>query len=122
MTLFFDSSKAEGLHRDQYIRAVAAEGCPLSSTYSAAYDNFLMNLQDRTSPIPFREPAPRQDYKTLKLPNVSRAVDETAVLLSHTHLLGERAYLDQLLDAVEKINNNLSAVRQHLEANPVKAR
>ena len=118
MTFFFDPNEAEGLHRDQYIEAVAAEGCPLSKTYDPAYNSPLMNLQDRTSPIPFREPASHQDYEALNLPNVSSAVGETAALLSHTHLLGERGYLDQLLEAIGKINNNLTTVRQHFEANP----
>ena len=118
MTFFFDPNEAEGLHRDQYLEAVSAEGCPLGKTYAPAYDSPLMNLQDRTSPIPFRDPASHQDYETLDLPNVSSAVGETAVLLSHSHLLGERDYLDQLLDAIGKINDNLITVRQNLGKNP----
>ena len=118
MTFFFDPNEAEGLHRDQYLEAVSAEGCPLGKTYAPVYDSPLMNLQDRTSPIPFRDPASHQDYEKLNLPNVTSAVGETAVLLSHSHLLGERDYLDQLLDAIGKINDNLIPVRQKLEATP----
>jgi len=34
----------------------------------------------------------------------------------HQHLLGSRAYLDQLLTAVDKVNSRLAEVRAHFAA------
>jgi hypothetical protein len=48
-----------------------------------------------------------QDYRTMRLPNTERAAEETAVLLSHPHLLGSSAYVKQLLAAVRKVTDDL---------------
>jgi len=111
LTLVYDSKKAENLPRQAYIYALAAEGCPVGGTYAPVYANPLMNLYDKTSPVPYRDQKKIQDYRSLKLPNVEKAVNETAVTLSHTHLLGERAYVDELLAAIRKVNDNLKSVR-----------
>jgi len=115
MTLHFDPAGAEGLHRGRYAAALKAEGCPLGTPYPPVYRNPLLNLYDRTSPIPYRDPAAMQDYANLQLPVTERAVGETALLLAHQHMLGEDEYIDQLLLAVRKVNDNLSAVRRHFE-------
>jgi len=110
MTLVYDPHKA-GLPKSDYINAATAEGCPFSNTYWPVYSAPLLNLYDSTSPVPFRNAKAIQNYRTLKLPNTERAVNETALTLLHTHLLGDRAYIDQLLDAVEKVNGNLGTLR-----------
>ena len=93
----------------------------LGVTYHPVYASPLLNLYDRTSPIPFRDPRKVQDYRKLKLPNVERAVNETAVLLSHQHLLAERKYIDQILEGIEKVNNSLPAVKQLFARQQAKA-
>ena len=108
MTLFFDEREAKGVSKDVYAKALAAENCPLVGTYPPVYRAPLMNLYDSTSPVPFRDQKKIQDYRALKLPNVERAVASTALLLSHTHMLGDDAYIDLLLRAVEKVNESLS--------------
>lgn len=111
LTLVYDPKKAENTPRPAYINALAAEGCPVGGTYAPVYANPLMNLYDKTSPVPYRDHKKVQDYKSLKLANVEKAVNETAVVLSHAHLLGERAYIDELISAVRKVNDNLKSVR-----------
>ena len=114
MTLYYDSRKAGGLHRNDYNAALRAEGCSMGPTYYPVYASPLLNLYDRTSPVPFRDQKKIQDYKNLKLPNVEKAFNETALLLSHTHLLGARTYMDQLVAAIRKVNDQLSAVRKYM--------
>jgi dTDP-4-amino-4,6-dideoxygalactose transaminase len=116
MTLRFDPAQAQGVTRDQYLAALQAEKASFGGTYAPVYRNPLLNLYDRTSPIPFRDASRTQNYATLRLPETERAVAETAVLLSHTHLLGSREYIDQLLAAVAKVNAGLDAVRAHAAA------
>ncbi len=111
MTLVFDPAQAGGLKKNDYARALAAEGCPLGGTYWPVYASPLLNLYDATSPVPFRGRKGIQDYRALKLPNVEKAVNETALVMMHQHLLGSRAYMDQLLAAVRKVNDRLGQVK-----------
>ncbi len=112
MTMVFEPEKAEGISRSQYLQALTAEGFSAGETYELVYRNPLLNLYDRTSPIPYRRDLP-QDYAALRLPGCEQAKNETAVVMSHTRLLGDRAYLDQLLEAVEKVNRGLDDVKRH---------
>lgn len=112
MTFVYDAKAAGGLPKSGYAHTLIAEGFMLGSTYWPVYSAPLMNLYDRTSPVPYRDQKKLQDYRSLKLPNTERAVNETAGLLSHVHLLGDRAYIDQLLAAVDKVNHALPAARR----------
>ncbi len=116
MTLVYDPDKAGGLGRSDYCAALQAEGCRFGGIYAPVYSNMLLNLYDSTSPIPYRDPKRLQKFRSLKLPNVERACRETAVTLSHTHLLGSRAYMGQILAAVRKVNDNLAKVKDICEA------
>ena len=107
LTLQYDERQTPEIPKLEYVRALSAEGCTVNNTYWPVYRAPLMNLYDHTSPVPFRDAASMQDYRALKLPNVERAVASTALLLSHTHLLGDDAYIDALLQAVEKVNDAL---------------
>lgn len=118
MTLVYDPRKADGVHRDAFRHAVSAEGCPLGGPYEPVYRNKLLNLYDATSPIPFRDPETVQDYRTLSLPNTERCAAETAVTLSHAHLLGNSAYIRQLLAAIRKVTDNLPAARKAWKKGP----
>ena len=113
LTLHYDPAKAGGLPRRAYLRGARAEGLPLDETYGLVYKNALLNLYDRTSPIPYRDASRMQDYASLHLPNAERACNETAVLLSHTHLLGDKAYLGQLVNAVKKLNDHLPELKRY---------
>ena len=113
VTMHFDPAQAEGLNRAQYIGALAAEGLGLSLPYDPVYRHPLMNLQHLTSPVPYRDPAVVQDYASLRLPNVERICGETGLVMMQRMLLSEPAYIDQLVGAVAKVNDNLASVREH---------
>ena len=83
----------------------------MDGTYAAVYNNKLLNLYDATSPVPFRDRKTIQNYRALKLPNVEKAVHETALVLSHPHLLGTRGYMIQLVQAIAKVNDHLGQVK-----------
>ena len=75
------------------------------------YKNPLLNLYDTTSPVPFRDRKTIQNYRALKLPNVEKAVNETALVMSHTQLLGTRGYMTQWVQAIAKVNARLGQVK-----------
>ena len=111
MTLHFDAGKANGLSLPQYLQALGAEGCPMGRTYEPVYRNKLLNLYDTTSPVPFRDPAALQNFAEMKLPVTERVVNEEGVVMSHVYLLGTPAYIQQLLQGVEKVNNRLNEIK-----------
>lgn len=113
VTLHFDAERARGVTRAQYVAALAAEGLPLAEFYEPVYRNPLLNLYDRTSPVPYRDSARIQDYANLRLPVCERAKEVEALALMHTHLLAEPAYIGQLLEAVARVDRGLDAVREH---------
>ncbi len=116
MTLHFDATRTPGLHRWQYLSALAAEGFSLSGTYAPVYNHRIMNLYDDTSPVPFRDPATIQHYAELRLPVTERVVNEEGVCLSQVALLGDRPYINQLLAAVSKVNDRLDEIKAHFDA------
>jgi len=116
VTMHFDPAQADGLDRAQYMAALGAEGVSLGLPYDPVYRHPLMNLQHSTSPVPYRDPALMQDYANLRLPNVERICTETGLVMMHRMLLSERAYIDQLVEGVAKVNDQLGAAREHFDA------
>jgi len=112
LTMLYDDAAAGGLAREAYLWALKAEGVPVGGPYEPVYRSGLLNLYDRTSPVPFRPAGSVQDYASLRLPNTERAVEETGVILGHPNLLGEDAYIDQLIAAVAKVNDHLAEARR----------
>ena len=115
LTCFYDVKQAGGVSKQAFAQALQAEGCTLNGPYWPVYRSPLLNLYDRTSPIPFRDPKKLQDYRNLKLPNTERCVEETALVLPHQHLLGSAAYINQILAAVRKVSDQLPAVQKDWE-------
>jgi len=113
MTLHFDPERAAGVTRAQYVAVLAAEGLTLSETYEPVYRHPLLNLYHRTSPVPYRDPSRLQNYRDLRLPICERAKNETALIMTHTHLLAAPEYIAQLLEAVARVNAHLEVVRAH---------
>lgn len=113
MTLHFESEKAEGLERSQFLSAVSAEGFGMGSPYPPVYRSELLNLYDNTSPVPFRDKNKIQDYSKLNLPVTERVVNDEGVLISHQHLLADEKYIEKLLEAVEKVTRNIDSIKDH---------
>ena len=116
MHYVFDPAKA-GLTREEYRKALAAEGVTFGTPYEPVYRHPPPHLYHPTSPIPFRSCVP-QAFHSLRLPNVEKACEETAMLMGQTTLLGGRKLMDEILAAVDKVNKNLKRVRKALAAQP----
>jgi dTDP-4-amino-4,6-dideoxygalactose transaminase len=112
LTLHYDPAKAGGIPKSAYFAALTAEGCPILPTYPPVYRAPLLNLYHSTSPVPYRDQARIQDYANLRLPNIERAVGQTAGVMWHPHLLGSREYTGQILAALHKVADNLPQVKK----------
>jgi L-glutamine:2-deoxy-scyllo-inosose/3-amino-2,3-dideoxy-scyllo-inosose aminotransferase len=114
VTMHFDPAAA-GMPRSSYFTAANAEGVPLILPYDPVYRNGLLNLYDRTSPVPYRDPKTVQDYANLRLPVVENVCSETGTLIMHRYLLNKE-FLKQMVAGIEKVNDNLAAIAKHIEA------
>ncbi len=117
LTAHYEPAQADSVHRDQFFKALSKEGVDFNGSYGVVYRNRLLNLYDDTSPVPFRNPEVMQDYASLSLANAEKACAETAAVLPHQHLLGDKDYIDQIVSAVRKVTENLPAVREYFETN-----
>lgn len=115
LTCFYDPAQAGGVSKQAFAHALAAEGCPMGNPYWPVYRSPLLNLYDRTSPIPFRDSKKIQDYRHLRLPHTERCFEKTALILGHVHLLGSQTYIRQLLDAVRKVTDHGPEVQKAWE-------
>lgn len=113
LTMHYDPGKALSIERGHYLAALRAEGFGLGVPYPPVYRHPILNLADRTSPVPFREAGRSRDYGSLNLPVTEGLCGRTGVQLTHQALLGSRDYLSQLLAALGKVNDNLAALREY---------
>ncbi len=107
--LRYDKSKAGGIHRDEFVDALLAEGIPCLAGYTFPnYSNpFMVNhvfYGDRKG-FPFRDEKPDFSGYSEKCPNVERACYEEAIWMEHRLLLGTREDIDDIVTAFEKVSH-----------------
>jgi dTDP-4-amino-4,6-dideoxygalactose transaminase len=88
-----------GLSRDRFVKALTAEGVPVSSGYlRPLYKNAVFqNLRSMRA-----NPGLALDYKSVSCPACERACDET-VWLFHTLLLADESAMRDIVNAIEKV-------------------
>jgi dTDP-4-amino-4,6-dideoxygalactose transaminase len=99
----YDAAQFGGLPRDQFLRALQAEGVPCSPGYTPLYRSDAFAVDPETHPF-----AGRVDYRSLRLPGVERLCDE-AVWLGQVLLLAQTEDMDDIVRAVEKIREATTA-------------
>jgi dTDP-4-amino-4,6-dideoxygalactose transaminase len=105
--LRYDSPAFEGLPRAKFLQAIHAEGIPCSGGYQPLYrEPFLKNtLESR---------AYQAIYPSRRISTYLESIDcpandklcESAVWLTQTMLLGPRSDMDQIAEAVRKVQKN----------------
>ena len=108
--LRYDKRAMNGIHRDEFVRALSAEGIPCLAGYTFPnYSNPFMLDQvfyGNRKGFPFREGKLNFREYSEKCPNVERACFEEAVWMEHRLLLGTRKDMDDIVTAFEKIAHN----------------
>jgi len=108
----YDASQFHGLSRDQFIRALGAEGIPTSSGYAEQYHDGLLDeaINSRGFKRLFsaeRLKAYRESFNDLK---GNRQVCATTVALTQNMLLAERGDLEHIVAAIRKIHAHSAAL------------
>ena len=108
----YDSQQFNGLSRDRFAHALSAEGIPCSGGYQEQYFDGLLDeaIQSRGFKRLFsaqRLKAYRDSFQELK---GNRQVCATTVAMGQNMLLADRSHMDQILEAISKIQANSAAL------------
>jgi dTDP-4-amino-4,6-dideoxygalactose transaminase len=104
----YDPAQFNGLPRDKFMRALTAEGVPCASFYHEQYYDGLLDEAISSRGFkrlwsPGRLKAYRDSFKELK---GNKQVCETTVSLTQNMLLADRSAMDDILEAVRKVQAN----------------
>jgi perosamine synthetase len=108
----YDAQHFSGLSRDKFLKALQAEGIPCSGGYHEQYFDGLLDeaIHSRGFKRLFgaaRLKAYRESFQDLK---GNRQVCATTVALPQNLLLAERRDMDQIVEAIRKIQTHSSAL------------
>jgi dTDP-4-amino-4,6-dideoxygalactose transaminase len=109
--LRYDPSEFSGLARSGFLRALSAEGIPASGGYGPLYrEPFLRRALDSRGFRAVYSTELLADYEDrIDCPGNDQLCQE-AVWFSQTMLLGDRADMDQIADAIRKIRAHSAAI------------
>jgi dTDP-4-amino-4,6-dideoxygalactose transaminase len=110
----YDAAQFNGLTRDQFASAVSAEGVPCAGAYHEQYYDGLLDEAINSRGFkrlwgPQRLEAYRESFHALK---GNRETCETTAAIYQFMLLGDRSDMDQIAEAVRKVQKNSAALTE----------
>jgi dTDP-4-amino-4,6-dideoxygalactose transaminase len=108
----YDAAQFNGLSRDKFVRAVSAEGVPCGGIYREQYfdgllDEAIASRGYKKLWSAERLKAYRDSFHELK---GNKQVCETTVAMTQNMLLGPRSDMDDILEAIRKVQANSAAL------------
>ncbi|MCA9772930.1 MAG: DegT/DnrJ/EryC1/StrS family aminotransferase [Myxococcales bacterium] len=108
----FHADQWGGVHKDRFCEAMTAEGVEVDSYfYIPLYDNALFAIHTNEYPELKRVYGDPADPKVRRCPNAEKAAYEEALWLHHPYLLGDKADVDLIIEAIHKVRANLDELR-----------
>ncbi|HUT73406.1 MAG TPA: DegT/DnrJ/EryC1/StrS family aminotransferase [Armatimonadota bacterium] len=99
----YDAAAFGGLSRDDFVAALSAEGITCTKGYVPLYKELAFHQPDVYAAA-FALAGREMDYDRVRCPVCERACAQEAVWLYQAWLTGERAEVDDIADAIEKIH------------------
>ncbi|MCD6352337.1 MAG: DegT/DnrJ/EryC1/StrS family aminotransferase, partial [Armatimonadetes bacterium] len=101
----YDAEAFDGLSRDRFLQALAAEGIPAARGYNPLYREpmFAGGLDMDGCPFACKFYKGHVDYSTVKLPVVEHLCENGSFWMGQTVLLGDESDMDAIADAMAKI-------------------
>jgi dTDP-4-amino-4,6-dideoxygalactose transaminase len=108
----YDSAQFNGLSRDKFAKAMTAEGIPCGGIYHEQYydgliDEAIASRGFKRLWSAERLKSYRDSFQELK---GNKQVCETTVAMTQNMLLGDRSDMDQILEAIRKIQTHSAAL------------
>jgi len=114
--LHFNQEEFDGIHRDKFMQAANAEGVPVwvGAHGEPIYRNPLFRAMNfgRTG-CPVKCPLHRGDvdYSNVSCPEAERVFKDVVMAISHSAFLGPIEEMDLILEAFQKIRDNVDELR-----------
>ena len=110
--LRYDAQGFKGLSREKFIRALVAEGIPCGGCYTEQYNDGLLDETIRSRGFqrlfsPARLKAYRESFPELQ---GNRQVCATTVTMYQSLLLGSRKDMDDIVEAIRRIQAHSEAI------------
>jgi dTDP-4-amino-4,6-dideoxygalactose transaminase len=108
----YDRNQMEGVSRDRFLKALAAEGIPVSRGYNPLYREGMFRAGwDPTRP-PFSPNvySGHVDYNEVVCPNCEFVCDDGSFWLPQQVLLGTTKDMDDIADSILKVKSHLDEV------------
>jgi dTDP-4-amino-4,6-dideoxygalactose transaminase len=110
----FISEDFEGVSRDAFVKAMRAEGVPVSTGYPEPVYRYVPFQQDWKAlpftPFAWTQSGDAPDYRNLHLPKTEQYCKER-LSLSQTLLLAEEDRMREVCNAFEKVREQAKALR-----------
>jgi dTDP-4-amino-4,6-dideoxygalactose transaminase len=100
-----DSQAFGGASKWQICKALGAEGIPAGGGYEPMNDYTLFRPTPENHPVAKLFPE-RFDFSKLDLPVARRAFEQQAIWLNHNIFLGDRADVDDAVEAIRKVQQH----------------
>ena len=108
----YDPAQFHGLPRDKFIKALRAEGIPCGGGYHEQYYDGLLDEAINSRGFKRLFPAERLKAYRDSLENLkgNKQVCETTVALFHSMLLADRADMDHVIEAIQRVQTHSHAL------------
>jgi len=103
----YDENEFGGIHRDLFLKALEAEGIPCSEGYVPLYRLSAFQHLHESWPAAVQLSQRPLDYAKTECPVCERVCRDEAVWLSQNMLLGDRADMQDIAEAIAKIKDNI---------------
>lgn len=100
--LKYDADEFKGLHREDFLAAVRAEGVGLGHGYGTAIHNYPL-FQNMKVPARYTG----AQYKRVRCPNAVKACADTLCTLHQASLMADRKSILKIAEAVAKVKDNV---------------
>ena len=105
----YDAEQFRGLPKDRFVQALRAEGIPCSGGYKPLYkEKFMLNLVNNRFLV--REYGEKADYSRVMLPVTEKMCYDEAVWFYQYMLLGTKEDMDDIVDAIVKIQEHADEI------------
>ena len=102
MVLKYDPAEFKGLHREEFLKAIQAEGVGMGHGYGTPIHKYPL-FQNMKVPARYT----KSQYKKVRCPVTERILADECLSLGHTDLLADRKTLAKVVAAVAKVKENV---------------
>jgi len=108
----YDATSFEKVPKNRFIAALCFEGIPAESIYEPVHRSPLFKTEQGKWPLIWGSQTSKPDYSSVSCPVAEKASYEEAIAIPHSALLGTREDIDDVVNAIEKIRENVNELRK----------